>query len=107
MHSFCSITSSWTYWINLAFEYNHSYWWIRKDDPIFKDIPDNFTAPEVHGWAVLHVPDQYEVIADSGYVQAIKHKTKLIYGKQFHAEIKASYNQGVPFIKNFLELALA
>ncbi|MBU1118877.1 discoidin domain-containing protein [Patescibacteria group bacterium] len=79
----------------------------KKNDPIFKGIPDNFTAPEVHGWAVLHVPDMYEVIADSGYVQAIRHKSKLIYGKQFHAEIKASYNQGVPFIKNFLKLALA
>ncbi|MBU0670984.1 discoidin domain-containing protein, partial [Patescibacteria group bacterium] len=78
----------------------------KKADPIFKDIPNNFTAPEVHGWAIGHVPEQYDVIADSGYVQAIKHKTKLIYGKQFHAEIKASYNQGVPFIKNFLKLAL-
>lgn len=78
----------------------------KKDDPVFAGIPDEFTAPEVHGWSVLHVPEQYQVIADSGYVQAIKHRKKLIYGKQFHAEIRAGYNQGEPFIKNFLKLAL-
>ncbi|MBU0731948.1 discoidin domain-containing protein [Patescibacteria group bacterium] len=78
----------------------------KPNDPIFENIPDNFTAPEVHGWSVLHVPKEYQVIAESDYVQAIRHKTKLIYGKQFHAEIKATYNQGVPYIKNFLKLAL-
>jgi CTP synthase (UTP-ammonia lyase) len=30
----------------------------------------------------------------------------MIYGEQFHGEIKAEYNQGKPYIKNFLRMAL-
>ena len=30
----------------------------------------------------------------------------MLYGEQFHAEINASYNQGTPFLVNFLKMAL-
>lgn len=79
---------------------------IKKQDPIFKDISDNFVAPEIHGWAVVEPADEFEVIAASSYIQAQKNTKRMVYGQQFHAEITASYNHGAPFIKNFLEMAL-
>jgi len=78
---------------------------ILKNDPIFKNIKNNFVAPEIHGWAVVEPIEEFEVIAASTYIQAVKSKKRLIYGEQFHAEIEASYNHGRPFIKNFLEIA--
>lgn len=79
---------------------------ILKNDPIFKGIGDNFVAPEIHGWAVVETVEEFEVIAASAYIQAIKSTKRMIYGEQFHAEIKASYNHGAPYIKNFLEMAI-
>ncbi len=79
---------------------------ILKSDPIFKNIRDEFVAPEIHSWAVVEPAEEFEVIAASSYIQAIKSTKRMIYGEQFHAEIAASYNHGQPFIKNFLEMAL-
>ena len=81
---------------------------IKKDLPIFKGIPNPFTAPEVHGWAVsaVSLPEDYEITSQSTYVQTLKSKTKTLYGEQFHAEIKVDYNQGTPYLENFLKLAL-
>jgi len=77
-----------------------------KDDPIFNEMKDPFTAVEIHGWAVAFIPNDFELIAESGYVQAIRHNSRMIYGEQFHSEIKASYNEGAPYLVNFLKMAL-
>ena len=69
-------------------------------------MPNPFTAPEVHSWAVARLPQHFEVIAESGYVQCLKSSAKLIYGAQFHSEIKAPYNQAKPYLVNFLKMAL-
>lgn len=81
---------------------------IKKDLPIFAGIPNPFTAPEVHGWAVssISLPEDYEITSESTYVQTLKSKTKALYGEQFHAEIKVDYNQGTPYLANFLKIAL-
>lgn len=79
---------------------------IVKQDPIFSGMPNPFTAPEVHSWAVARLPQHFEVIAESGYVQCLKSSAKLLYGEQFHAEIKAPYNQAKPYLVNFLKMAL-
>jgi GMP synthase-like glutamine amidotransferase len=79
---------------------------IVKGDPVFTGIKDPFTAVEIHGWAVAAIPEGYELLARSSYVQAIKSTSRMIYGEQFHGEIKAEYNQGKPYIKNFLRMAL-
>jgi len=78
---------------------------IIKQDPIFNGIKDTFIAPEIHGWAVVEPGEGFTVIAASSYIQAVRHTKRTIYGKQFHAEITASYNHGTAFIKNFLEIA--
>jgi len=77
-----------------------------KDDPIFAGMKDPFTAVEIHGWAVAFIPDDFELLALSEYVQAIRHRSRMVYGEQFHAEIKASYNEGTPYLVNFLKMAL-
>jgi len=79
---------------------------ILTKDPVFKNIRNNFVAPEIHGWAVAEPALGFEVIAASSYIQAQKNTKRFIYGGQFHAEINASYNHGRPFIKNFLRLAM-
>lgn len=75
--------------------------------PILDGTPAPFTAPEVHSWAIYSLPDSYEVLAASSYIQVIRRKDKMRYGVQFHPEIKASYNQAVSVLENFLESALA
>jgi len=77
-----------------------------KDDPIFEGMKDPFTAVEIHGWAVAVIPEGFELIAKSSYVQAIKNNSRMIYGEQFHGEIKASYNEGTPYTVNFIKMAL-
>jgi GMP synthase (glutamine-hydrolysing) len=78
---------------------------IEKEDPVFEGIPDPFTAVEIHGWAVAQLPEKYEVLAASTYIQAIKNTERMIYGEQFHSEIKAPYNEGRDYIYNFLKMA--
>ncbi len=79
---------------------------IIKKDPIFEGIPDPFIAAEVHSWSVAHLPEDYELLAASTYVQALKSKSKFLYGEQFHAEINVPYNQAKPYLSNFLKMAL-
>ncbi len=76
------------------------------DDPLLQGLPEPFTAPEVHGWAVYSLPEQYELVAESGYMQAIRRKDGKRHGVQFHPEIKADYNQAAPLLENFLRQAL-
>ena len=75
-------------------------------DPLFQGLPEPFIAPEVHGWAVYDIPEDYETVAVSDYVQAMRRKDGLRHGLQFHPEIKASYNQAVPILRRFLQQAL-
>ncbi len=79
---------------------------IIKKDPIFEGMPNPFIGAEVHSWSVAHLPEHYEVLAESTYVQALKSKAKFLYGEQFHAEINVSYNQAKPYLYNFLTMAL-
>ena len=79
---------------------------ILKKSPIFDGVPDPFTAPEVHSWAVARLPDHYEVIAESSYIQCLRSTAKPLYGEQFHAEIKSPENQAKPYLENFLKMAI-
>jgi len=79
---------------------------IIKKDPIFEGMPNPFIGAEVHSWSVAHLPEHYELLAESNYVQALKSKTKFLYGEQFHAEINVPYNQAKPYLYNFLTMAL-
>jgi GMP synthase-like glutamine amidotransferase len=79
-----------------------------EDLPIFKGIPNPFIALEIHGWEVspTSLPEDYVITSESSYVQTLKSKSRMIYGEQFHAEIKVDYNQGTPYLVNFLKMAI-
>ncbi|TIH13432.1 glutamine amidotransferase [Marinifilum sp. JC120] len=76
------------------------------NDQIFENTPEPFIAPEVHGWAIYSLPENYEIVAASDYIQAIRRKDKMRYGVQFHPEIKESYNQAESILRLFLAWAL-
>jgi GMP synthase-like glutamine amidotransferase len=76
------------------------------EDPLFKNLPQPFTAPEVHGWAVYDLPEGFEVVAESGYIQAVHSRDGRLHGTQFHPEIKVSYNQAARVLLRFLQDAL-
>jgi GMP synthase-like glutamine amidotransferase len=74
---------------------------------LFQGVPDPFIAPEVHGWAVYTLPEHYQALARSTYLQSLKRTDKFLYGVQFHPEIDAPYNQAPSVLVNFLKMALA
>jgi GMP synthase-like glutamine amidotransferase len=79
---------------------------IVKRNRIFKNIKNPFIAPEIHSWAVSIIPSDFELLAKSSYIQCLKHKTKMIYTEQFHAEVQVPYNEGKDYLLNFLKIAL-
>jgi GMP synthase (glutamine-hydrolysing) len=78
---------------------------ILKRDPIFEGIPDPFIGAEIHGWAIGHLPEGFETLAESEYIQAVKNGSRFIYGEQFHSEIRVPYTQAQPYLANFLKMA--
>ncbi len=79
-----------------------------KNLEIFDGVPDPFVAAQIHIWSISDVtlPDEYEVIAESDYIQMVKSKERMVYGVQFHPEISYDYNQGSKILVNFLKMAL-
>ncbi|OUJ19419.1 Anthranilate/para-aminobenzoate synthase component II TrpG [Methanonatronarchaeum thermophilum] len=72
---------------------------------LFKKIPKNFKATRYHSLKVEQpLPKEISVNArsiDENIVMSISHKTKPIFGVQFHPESIAS-NHGNQILKNFL-----
>ncbi len=57
----------------------------KKNNPLFSGT---FEAYELHGNGLSDLKD-FEILAASGsFVQAVKHKTKEIYGIMFHPEVR-------------------
>lgn len=78
------------------------------DDVLFENIPEKFAATRYHSLTVnpSTLPDCLTVTAqtDDGVIMALAHKTKPIYGVQFHPESIAS-EYGHEMIGNFLRSA--
>jgi len=81
---------------------------IVKDDVLLTGIPDEFFAWENHLFTLKSLPKNFELLAvnDSGSIQMIKHKSKYVYGVQFHPEKGDSerFNHGYMVLLNFLTL---
>lgn len=75
-------------------------------DPLFAGLPRPFTAAEVHGWAIAEIPENYQLVAKSTYIQSIRRADGKRHGVQFHPEIKEPYNQAWIVLRNFLREAM-
>ena len=75
---------------------------------LFKGLPNPFTATRYHSLAVSRetLPDELEVTAwtDDGEIMGFQHKTRPVYGVQFHPESIATEG-GHQLLANFLDLA--
>ena len=71
-------------------------------ESIFKDIPSPFTAIRYHSLYVTDTSDQLEKIAwtKDGMIMGVKHKTKPIWGVQFHPESVCT-DYGYSLLENF------
>ena len=75
---------------------------------LFKGLPQGFSVTRYHSLTVNPetLPDCLEVTArsQSGVIMGLAHKTRPVFGVQFHPESIAS-EHGHALLKNFLELA--
>lgn len=75
---------------------------VIESNPIFLG-KKNFQAFVSHKWHVKSIPDPFIVLAKTGEtIEAIKHKTKPIYGFQFHPEVVMEGNQGTEVLRALL-----
>jgi len=75
---------------------------------VFAGLPDGFEATRYHSLAVARdgLPDSLEITAetDDGHIMGLKHRSRPVYGVQFHPESIAS-EHGHALLDNFLKLA--
>lgn len=73
---------------------------------VFKDVPNSFRATRYHSLAIVDstVPDELQVTARTGggIIMGVQHKTKPIYGVQFHPE-SVMTESGYQMLGNWLE----
>lgn len=64
---------------------------------------DNLTVYEAHRFAIAKVPDEFEAIAESeSGIEIMKHKTKKVFGFQFHPEVTTEHNTGKEVLMNLI-----
>lgn len=77
------------------------------DDPVFDGLPGTIRVSESHRQALTALPSEFRHLAESSTsrIEAIAHKTRLVYGVQFHPERSDDKNpHGRTIIQNFLKL---
>jgi GMP synthase (glutamine-hydrolysing) len=77
------------------------------EDPVFDGLPGTIRVSESHRQALTDLPRDFRHLAESSSsrIEAIAHKTRLIYGVQFHPERSDDKNpHGRTIIQNFIKL---
>lgn len=78
----------------------------HQNSEIFNDVPQGFTATRYHSLAVVRetVPEDLQITGqtDSGIIMSLQHKSKPIYGVQFHPE-SVMTEGGYTMLANWLE----
>ena len=81
---------------------------IVRPDPLLDGLPNPFMACEYHMREVKKLPRDFVLLASTKEVrvQAYRHKTRPIYGTQFHCENYTDYYPlGKKVIENFFKIA--
>jgi anthranilate synthase component 2 len=80
----------------------------HNDQGVFKGLPNPFVATRYHSLAVdkATLPADLEITAwtEDGEIMGVQHKTRPVYGVQFHPESIATEG-GHQLLANFLDLA--
>ena len=81
---------------------------ITARDRILDGLPDRITAWENHNDEVKKLPQDFSILASSKTceIQAFSHKTKPIFGTQFHPEVENT-QFGKKIFENFIEICRA
>jgi len=76
-----------------------------EEDEIFEGLPRELKVWASHADEVKRMPEEFKLLAESDIckVEAMKHKTKPIYGVQWHPEVYHT-EKGVEFYQNFVEI---
>lgn len=87
-------------------EFGRAYVRVVRDDPLFKGWGEVEEVWMSHRECVTSLPEGAEVLAVSGrgYVAAFRLRDSLVYGVQFHPEVRHTSKGGV-LLRNFLRLA--
>ena len=72
---------------------------------LFKDLPKKSIVWESHNDEVIELPSTFELLASSEncLIQAMQHKTKPLFGLQFHPEVKHT-EFGEKIFSNFIKI---
>jgi len=81
---------------------------VDDEDDIFKGLPTEFVAWESHNDEVTEMPAGFVALAhsDNCQIQAMRHKTKPLYGLQFHPEVEHTDN-GYEMFQAFVDICAA
>jgi GMP synthase (glutamine-hydrolysing) len=87
-------------------EYGRAQLRIKKDDIIFKNIPDNSQVWMSHSDSITVLPENFELLADTDSIpvagfRKIADQENSLHGFQFHPEVYHS-TEGKTMIRNFL-----
>ena len=88
----------------------HGFYEVRKvrDDPLFEGLASKFIVAQYHYCEVRRMPPDFVLLATNANcrVQAFRHRSRPIYGTQFHFErYNDDYPDGRRIMANFLKIA--
>ena len=78
---------------------------VDDEDELFRGLPTEFVAWESHNDEIIQMPPDFVALAhsDNCQVQAMKHKSKPLYGVQFHPEVEHTDN-GYEMFQAFIDI---
>ncbi|MEX1063174.1 MAG: glutamine-hydrolyzing GMP synthase [Balneolaceae bacterium] len=85
-------------------EFGRAHLIVDKPNDLLKGITEGSVVWMSHGDHIRSLPDRYEIIAhtDNAEAAAVRHKTKPVYGVQFHPEVVHT-EEGDTVFENFVK----